>query len=221
MKKIIILISLFFILTGCTMNYSVSFNSNGFVYDNLYFEELVEKFTENETDDWNKLLSSRVHTVNIKDEFFEEIAKYQITLKGTYNSYEKYINDEYIKKYVGDMGIDENDDECTLSLNFNEGFKYNIYGSDSIPPHVENLKINVSFPYKIIDSNATSIEGDNLIWELSENSNLDKIYITYENPNKKEKSNGIAFNVLVVVIVVLAAVFIVLIATKNKKNNAL
>jgi len=202
------------------MEYNVTYSHDGILYDKLYVEELVDKFAESEPDDWTALIASRVHNINIRNEFFEELATYEIMLKSNYSDLNSFINDEYIMKYIGSIKLTEGD-ECTLNVNFNDALKYNLYGSEEIPPYIDSLKINITIPYKVSKSNATSVNGNIYTWELTPNSEINNIYFTYKNPKIASTTNNNAFNILIILIVVLLVAFLVIMKTKNKKNNAL
>lgn len=220
MKKLLIIILVALSLTGCTMEYNVTYSQDGIINDKLYMEELVSKFTEETPDDWGELVASRIHTINTRNEFFEELATYEITLNSNYSNLNKYINDVYIKKYVGNIELTDGD-ECTLNVNFNDALKYNLYGSEEIPPYTEALKINITIPYKVTKSNATSVNGNVYTWELTPNSKINNITFTYKNPKISSNTNNNSFDILIILIVILLVVFLIIMKNKNKKNNAL
>jgi len=202
------------------MEYNITYDQNSVIYDKLYVEELVEKFTESEPDDWEDLVDSRIHTINIRNEFFEELATYEITLNSTYADINNYTNDEYVKKYIGDITLTDGE-ERTFKVNFTDALKYNLHGSEEIPPYIESLKINISIPYSVSKSNATSSEGNVYTWELTPESKIDNITFTYKNPDKAVNTNEKSFDIVIILTGILLVVFIVIIKTKNKKNNAL
>ena len=220
MKKILLLILLIVFLSGCTMEYNVTFRKDGIINDNLYVEELLEWFAETEPDDWGELVATRIHSINIRNEFFEELATYEISLKNNYSDFKTFSNEKFVKKYAGDITISDGD-ESTLMVKFSDALKYNLYGSDDIAPYIESLKINVTFPYDVVKSNATSVKDNIYTWELSEKSKLDNIFITYKTPKTTDKTSEKTVDILIILIVVLLAVFIFIIRSKNKKNNAL
>lgn len=220
MKKILLTSILLLFLTGCSMEYNVTYDQNGFIYDKLYAEELVEKFTESEPDDWGALVASKIHTINIRNEFFEELATYEIALSSTYTDINNYKNDEYVKKYIGDITLTKGE-ESTFKVNFTDALKYNLYGSEEIPPYIESLKINITIPYNVSKSNATSSNGNVYTWKLTPESKIDNITFTYKNPEKAVNTNEKSFDILIILTGILLVVFIVVIITKNKKNNAL
>jgi hypothetical protein len=220
MKKILLISVLILFLTGCSMEYNVTYNQSNIISDKIYIEELVERFTESEPDDWGILVASKIHTINIRNEFFEELATYEITLKSTYDNLSNYTNDEYIKKYVGDITLTKGE-ESTFKVNFNNALKYNLYGSEEIPPYIDSLKINITIPYKVNKSNATSSNGNVYTWELTPESKIDNITFTYKNPEITVDTKEKSFDILMILTGILLVVFIIIIKTKNKKNNAL
>lgn len=220
MKRLIVVLCLL-VLSGCSIDYKVQFNTNNTVSDYLYTEELKINFDgESKPHDWGELINSRTRIINLRNEFFPEAATYEITLKNNYMSYEKYFNDKYFLEYVGNYKYTEGE-ECISTVVFNDNFKGKVYGDEILLPYAEKVSISVILPFKVVSSNATKVNGKTYIWELSENNKLDSIYVKYKNPKNDQKINEISFDILIAVIVVLAGVFVYIIISKNKKSNAL
>ena len=82
-KKIFCLFSLL-LLTGCSVNYSIIYEKNGSIKDNLTIEEGVAIFDNSKPDDWNDLFNSRIHDIKIMNEYNNEKNYYVINLNNTY-----------------------------------------------------------------------------------------------------------------------------------------
>jgi hypothetical protein len=220
MKKIIILLFLIITLSGCTIDYSVEFNSNGYVYDKMYVVEKYTNFPEYEPEEWNEIKNSKVSVIKILNETDEELAWYNISLKDTYHTFDEYFNNEYFTKYVGNYEY-EDGDICSMNIIFNDVFKFYAYGEDEYNVPIKDFTISVSFPYDVVDSNATSEENGVYTWKLSRDNQLDRIYIKYNNPKTSFNTNSFVFKTIVIIIFVFLALFVYIIFSKKKKSDAI
>ncbi len=218
-KKIFCLFSLL-LLTGCSVNYSIIYEKNGSIKDNLTIEEGVAIFDNSKPDDWNDLFNSRIHDIKIMNEYNNEKNYYVINLNNTYLDINKYFEDEFFKKYVGYSSY-ECDEECTIKVVFNEKFNEMVYGNISEDNYTSSFIINMSFPYRITESNADNIENKIVTWNLSRANQLSNLYIKYNNPVKKNELSNYLFNILIALSLIIIIIIMFKVIKKVKKSNEL
>jgi len=215
MKKILILICLLF-LTGCSVNYEITLKNN----------KIKERLTIIETDQslfdvrndagWTLRESFEMLINEEKDEF--SVEDYSIKSLNTDNqlgleyysdSSKTLINSSIINQCYTNPTIEINDN----IVSFNSGNEFTCY---EYYDNLETINIVLNTNYKVISSNADSVEDNKYMWTITEDGNKN-IEISYEQyVSKSSKATTI---ILIVGLVVIGSVVGYYIYNKCKKEN--
>jgi len=215
MKKILILICLLF-LTGCSVNYEITLKNN----------KIKERLTIIETDQslfdvrndagWTLRESFEMLINEEKDEF--SVEDYSIKSLNTDNqlgleyysdSSKTLINSSIINQCYTNPTIEINDN----IVSFYSGNEFTCY---EYYDNLETINIVLNTNYKVISSNADSVEDNKYMWTITEDGNKN-IEISYEQyVSKSSKATTI---ILIVGLVVIGSVVGYYIYNKCKKEN--
>lgn len=188
-KLIVCLILSLFLITGCGVEYNLSYNNSTFN------ENIVFKFVNNEN---NQL---------IKKYFEDNDFHVRYSYKGKY-LYEKQIKEDKntinvnlsSKYYRTDFSSSRVFDECFPTFNVLEDEKGNIiistgkgfYCWDYEYYFTDYININFSTDYKVIQHNANKVEDNTYIWKITED-NLNDFNINLIISNQKNNNSIIHF----------------------------
>jgi len=215
-KKIFILLAFTILLSGCNIEYNIKFDENFRVEDKFILTSKYDEFEENKPEYWGKFFGTRLSDSKFINPLFEEYSDYIQTSEKKYKDYNLYFDDEYLKMYVKNISLNENDD-YKFKVVFNDKFMNDVYSSENL----EELRINVEFPYKVLSSNATTNNDNIYTWIINKENEINEIYIEYRNPKILSTTNNITFKLIILTGIVLVIVFIYDIYKKNKKINDL
>ena len=178
MKKILLIIALL-LFTGCTAEYNLNF------YEDTVEEKITVIPTTSEEQENTQYLENRDFYAIIDQEksfLYERKQEKQENFDINEYSY-KYKFDEFKQSrfttcYDAYTLIDENN---IVTLSTSKKFNCMIY--DYMP--IDNLKINITTEYKVIENNADEVNGNTYTWNINnENASNKPIKISY---NKKQK----------------------------------
>ena len=144
------------------------------------------------------------------------------TVTNSYSNIEEYSN-----KFKSDVF-----DKVLLTKKNNEiSIKadqiYMLGGNYSHQLLYDEIKVNITIPYKVISSNADEVNGKTYTWNI-EKEKLKNIEISYKegskknsiNLNIKNKTYNINYGLIVIGVIMLIILSIVIVVSlKNKKNN--
>ena len=229
--KLIVIIFILILFTGCNANYSVNIRSDGKVE-----EKLTMSFDTNliEADDKNKFILDQIKNrrdnnmlvdYSIKKDIKSN--KSTITAKRIYKSLSDYIEkSEFLPilfektSYIDDYGI--------KGLQTTGEFYYdNIFDmSVSDEPTFDNIDIKVHSQFKLLENNASSIDSDNTMhWNINSENKIFSLNFKYNNSKRYDisikdylKENYMSIIVLVILIVSVG-IFIRFVIKQNKLTN--
>ena len=202
MKKIMILILLLLVVTGCSAEYNLSIEEN-----------IIKETLTLSTEEYDTLLKSDLYSqyqdeypININDEFlYYEPTK---RLEGV-KYYDKSLEETtygYIAKYEGSFTFNNYSNSRILNTAFkNKNIGYNrqekfyyIYIQDlkifDYDNSLTSIKVKIDLnDYEIIETNASSSVNNKLEWNFFKNDNNkdSKIIVKYE---KKQENEGTTNN---------------------------
>jgi hypothetical protein len=177
-KKNILLAVLIILLTGCSVNYNLVFK------DDL-IEETITITPENTQEKQNA-------------QQFENRDYYAIIDANNQKKYKKTIESDgnYIFNYKYDFSNFKNsrftscydaytltNDSGIITLSTSKKFKCTTYDYNE----VENITINISTEYKVVENNADEIDGNVYKWHINKNNKDNKPIKFSYNKNKKRK----------------------------------
>ena len=233
MKKIILLVVAILLLTGCNVKYEINITK-----DNIY--EKVSLISENEVDNesitsYDIPILSFVDDIGSSDENVEIDGLEYYNLNKEYNGFNNlYLNytfnwDNYLKSNivnnsVSSFRIDKDDNQISI---YTGSFIKAFEKSNGI----NNLEVvvNVSNDYDIITSNANSVVGNTLTWNITKdnyknsplnltikdktiNNNNNKPQINNNNHNNNENNNEIEVdNTRSIIIAVLSVILFLIV----------
>lgn len=215
-KYIFFLISVF-IITGCNVNYELSYN-DGIFNENIYFYENQKTFIDELSNQDNvDLLADEMYKLEKNNNIFNKNFKYNDTYAGY--EYVSTFNDNVTSlptianKCYENINITKNENTLIIQTS-NEFLCYDRF------KYLNNINLKFKTNYKIIDSNADEINENELIFKINENvKNYKPIYIKLELKNVIKKQSN---NIPLIFTIIIISIFISILAfvyIKRKKNN--
>lgn len=228
--KLLILLAFVFLVSGCSVKYNLTINE-----DSSINEEVIASENTNRLEAKTRLKGEQAfnYLYNMFKRHDEDIntnysTKNAITY-GTARVIHKDIYD-FASKFSSDIfervEVLKNDDEITITTTQKDKL-----GSGSVTSYVyDDIEINISIPFKVIENNADSISKNTYTWNIKKNEKEKIIKIVYrdnEFPNQANiKINNNKYNLKYeyfiiggIVLIILSIVIYVFI--KGKKNNVL
>ena len=212
LKKILLLLPILFLITGCGSTYEIEFTQNDTIKDSIsIFEDndVVEKYSSEDEDKLlNKILEFERGYDHYKRELYatNEVTGYKYTYEFTYNEYDAMSQ---LRKCYEDLTLDVT--ENTIELTTKGEFLCANYYKEM--PYIE---IIIKSDYKVAESNATSEEDNSLTWRINKNNyKNNNIHVVF-NKNEiieKEKESSLK-NIIIIVIFIIAIIFLI----KNRKK---
>ena len=229
MKKLILIICLVFLMTGCDVNYNITID------EDTFDEDIVLSFSKSNTsyDDISFYPDNKVPVYPTKEDkkfynskIVESVNSYDLIYSYSHDFY-SLKNSYFINNCFHDMMITESDNQ--IIINSGDGFACFI-GDDGL--RADSMKININTKLKVIENNADSVNGDTYTWIINENNYLGKeIYFKVERNNKsgglttlKEniiKEDGASSLTIVIVlsIMIIGGLIYLFVRYKKNKNN--
>lgn len=179
MKKIVLVISILF-LTGCTVEYNLHFSS-----DSIKEQITIIPETNQEQENTKTLEKTEYFAIIDKNRNLPyEVKQNKI---GNYTSYtytydygfSEFKQSSFTRCYDAYTILEENN---IISLNTSKKFNCMVYNYNKI----DNIKINITTDYKVIESNADEINGNVYTWNIN-NSNYENKSIKFSYNIKQKR----------------------------------
>ena len=223
-KKIIFVILMLVLLSGCKAKYSLKINKDGSVDETLVATETPEYFDTYKHTSVGKVISYVImpYIDVLNDKKYEVTNNVNInsdsgvTVKKKYNSFKDYIGNSVIySQFTDKINYEENGDKVSISLTGK--FSSSDQNQSYVP--IKDGKVSITVPYKVTDSNADKVDGNTYIWLFDNNKGEEReIRISYT----KSKLLNLDFNysaIIIVALIVILAIFAFVVYTKYKKSN--
>lgn len=233
--KIISLLFISFVLTGCSVEYNLIINEDKTVTEKIEITDLISNF---ESKGFNISLNDYLDTLIESYEKDKDFKNYDITkildntvygiqFNTTYNSISEYIDS--VKKYdhiIGNINTSNKNNRYSISTDgvWGSGIFRPDDGSNRLLDTVVNVKVQ-SY-YDIIDSNAHQVyENTNTYEWMFDSSNYENgiIEISFDDNvlvNNNEVSNFTSNNIfLIIILIVVSAVFIFIWINRRRSNK--
>lgn len=212
LKRILLLIPVTLLITGCGSTYEIEFTQDNKIKDTIsIFEEndKVKKLTKEDEDKLlNTLLDFERGYEHYKRELYttEEITGYKYTYDFTYEEYDAMS--QLRKCYEGlTLNVTEN----TIELKTEGEFLCATYYKE-----MPSMEITIKSDYKIVDSNAQMQDGNKATWKINKtNYKKNNIEITFDKNNINEEEKELPIKNIIIIILFLIAVIYIL---KNRKK---
>lgn len=199
MKKILILLTLVVLLTGCSANVNITVTSN-----NIEEEIIINAYSDRDTN---------------KAQIYSSFRKYMpvfnnVPLSDTepdtkkdgveyYTRREQDLGSGYRFEYKYKYNFDDYKNSRTVKLGFNSrtiqrnpGDKNIMISTDSGGlkffeqyPDLETVTVNIKSAYKMIENNADFVNGNVYTWVLRKGTKK-SIYLLLDDPNAVQQSSG-------------------------------
>ena len=200
-RNLIFIISAILLLSGCTVDYNLSIDSD-FINENISFIE----------NDMSKLDTIRTYGTFISDNGIGMSLNYKFNLENYQNSKSVYNCYKY-------FNVSNTDDTYTIStskdfLCFNEDY-----------PLLEQVNVNITTKYKVLETNATIIDGDTYSWVINKtNAENSQIIIKFQTKSDNMFADIINEDnkFLILIIGMLGVIGIIIVSyvyLKSRKNN--
>lgn len=219
MKKIIFIISILFLLSGCTSSYNLEIKNDEFIESidvKILNEEIPssEVISEIEVDD-----QITPFLENKYPAFFSDKEKYY---DKTVNYNENDIDVNLSYKYTAEEFKNANSlNTCFNNLVFDDVESYYIHAyGEFYCLYSEEMYINIKTDNKVLMSNAHKIEGNVYSWKIDA-SNKNDIDIEFEVSKGFPLKSVIKYGSIVLVGVIIILVIYLSLRHINKKNNSL
>ena len=200
-------------LNGCTIDYKLSINGKTFKENLKIIETDVSKFDLKEEDSlsvrelFTKEVKGDIYSAREgKSKLIDNDHELGIIYKNKTNDYISASSINYC--YSEPIFTRKNKD---VTIDTGEDFLcYDLY------ENIESIRIIIKTNNKVISSNAHEINGNNYIWNITENGSK-RIMLSYE-----ERDFNLIYSIIIITVVILIA--IITISTLKKlriKNNSI
>ncbi|MGN0966624.1 MAG: hypothetical protein ACI4OP_03410 [Candidatus Coprovivens sp.] len=213
LKKIVLLLPLLLLITGCGSTYEIEFTQNNTIKDTIsIFEDSdkVERFSKKDEEDFlNKLLDFERGYEHYKRELYttEDITGYKYTYDFTYEEYDAMSQ---LRKCYEDLTLNVTDDK--IELKTKGEFLCATYHNEM--PYME---ITIKSDYKIEDSNANTQNSNTATWKITKNNYKNTpIEITFDKNDviEEEEKEFPIKNIIIIALFIIALIYIL----KNRKK---
>ena len=229
MKKIVLFLSLLFLVSGCSINYNLEFSGEDIL------EEIDFSLTESEYDEWNSNQSEKFEEdgyvyfnsqqlLAFSDDY-EELHKRILNRNG--NSYDVNYSYKYnYKNYNTSMVIDS----CFSEYNIlNKDDYYYVKLDGPFTCFYDDMNINIKTDRKVIHTNGEYNNGV-YTWKITEDNfkdfelifhiDKDEVFDELEVIDDVKKENNIQISDIIWIIILGAAfVGLIILSKKFKKTN--
>jgi hypothetical protein len=229
MKKIVLFLSLLFLVSGCSINYNLEFSGEDIL------EEIDFSLTESEYDEWNSNQSEKFEEdgyvyfnsqqlLAFSDDY-EELHKRILNRNG--NSYDVNYSYKYnYKNYNRSMVIDS----CFSEYNIlNKDDYYYVKLDGPFTCFYDDMNINIKTDRKVIHTNGEYNNGV-YTWKITEDNfkdfelifhiDKDEVFDELEVIDDVKKENNIQISDIIWIIILGAAfVGLIILSKKFKKAN--
>ena len=229
-KKILIILFLIIIISGCRVSYEVKVNEDLSVNEKVTASENTDRMKSRTNLDINQSVSylyKIYKTENMADDKFSIISADSTTSATVNNSY-KDIK-EYSDNFKTDIFKENIDCEKNnhIKLEFNQS---GLIDSKASNRYVyDQIDVTFEIPFEVINHNADSVHGNKYSWIIrADEAEYKKILIEF-NGEKPKNTATIKFGdqmfhigyeyLFIVGAVIVVGILIVVIYVKNKKNN--
>ena len=220
-KKLLMVLVSLFILTGCSVDYNITFDKDMKVNETMYATETDEFFSNYPNSSYQRvigfILEPNLDFLNHND-YNVNIDEYSgnkgVKIERDFLDFNEFKNTSKIYlQAVDNIEFIEDGSYITLkakvSINTNEQNQEKYY--------VSNLKLNIELPFVVKDSNADMVKKNIYTWNFDKNNNNREIIITFN----KDKLN-IDYKLYIIIAGSILAVLLVYFGIKYKvktRNN--
>ncbi len=235
MKKIILLLGMVILLSGCSATYDIEIYNND-INEQLSFWDDSSKIVE--LDGEEEGTEEQIEPLNygkMVDNFYKEQVQafdnegsiflkqkkltdhYKYGIKYSY----KYSTDNYKNAYIPNTLIKYFNflkEKNIYILSTGEGATADIYNEHKT---LDNLTIHLKTNHKVKNNNADRVDGYNYYWDINRSNYTDKkIYIELDTKDKVNNYEGeITTTIIIVLSIAIFALIVIIFLNKKRKSN--
>lgn len=218
MKKLILLICLAFLVTGCDVSYELKINADETFDEKATFSFLNQEMTVDDLSIYiktNQPISNERYEVKNYDSHIYTDGIYNDLVYDYMHDIDSFRRSTFVDTCYPDMEITENDDEIVIKSG--TGFKCLNPDNGVITDQVD---ITIVSELDVISNNADEINGNAYLWTVNESNVQDKEVNLVLKKNKKnsiDRNYFLLFGIIGVIVVILGiGLFLI---SKNRQNN--
>lgn len=227
-KKIILLILVILLFTGCSVNYDLYINGDLTVNEKVTASEVSDSLktkTGMEPKNAANSLYELYKIDGVKYSFTTSENNSVITSTATtsfksLDDYEEYFKSDIIKE------VNITKKGSYITLKYKQDVPLSVTASRSLI--YDSIAVNINVPFKVTENNADKVKGNTYTWYINKDGELKDIKITF---NKDETINSKTFNfgffeinvnyqiAMLVGLILIVLLIVLFVYIKNKKNN--
>ena len=228
-KKILTLILLIFMISGCSVEVNIDISDNKIkesnditIYQNaIYTKEILRTSFR----DYIPIYASNLIVDTVPDQPFSDVLYYNKNTTDLGNGYrfnysydfdiDKYGDARTIKDSFRDYSYSYRNDIISLSTD-SEGL---IYFNDY--PLLEEVTVNIETDYFVEENNADSVNGNTYTWVFNKDSkkSIDIVIDTSKSGDRVLGIVNVSTLVTIGVVIGIILIILVLLLIRNRKNN--
>lgn len=228
-KKILTLILLIFMVSGCSVEVNLDISDNKIKESNditvlenaIYTKEILRTSFR----DYIPIYSSDLIVDTVPDQPFSDVLYYNKNTIDLGNGYrfnysydfdiDKYGDARTIKDGFRDYSYSYRNDIISLSTD-NEGL---IYFNDY--PLLEEVTVNIKTDYLVEENNADSVNGNTYTWVFNKDSkkSIDIVIDTSKSGDRVLGIVNVSTVITIGVVIGIVLIILVLLLIRNRKNN--
>ena len=224
MKKVILALLCVIILSGCKAEYNITFDKKMNVDEELFGYENDEFYDSYTNSSYNRVISfilepsldyfnNNDYSIKTGDFDGNKGAK----INRSFNNFNEYKEISKIyKEAVNDISYNEDNGivtiKATVHINTDEQNQEKYYVSD--------LKLNITLPFEVKDSNADSVNKNTYTWNFNKENNNREIVLSFDkNKIKVDYTMYIIFGSIALVLIIIVMFFYFKVKNRDKLNE--
>lgn len=228
-KRILLILFLVIMISGCSVEYNVKINKDLSVNDVVYISENTDRLKSRTNMDVNqsvKFLYDIYKFKNMGEKDYSITSSSYTTKVSASNSYRNL--EEFAKTYRCDITDSPTYYESDGIIHLGITQTNYIDSSASSRPVYDDITFKIEVPFKVTYHNAEEVKNNQYIWHIKKDSELKTIKIEFDSKKIDNKMSfgfgknkiDIAYGwILLVVFIVFIGIAILFTYTKNKKSN--
>ncbi len=223
-KKILFIIGILILCSGCSATYKITINDDGSVNETLAASEDTEFFSNYPNSSVGRvvgnILEPYLNTLNSKEYSVStniQETKGGATISKKYDSIESYIKNSILyNQFTNKINYSTDGDKVTISAkgafekNTQEIGVFNVNSSDII----------IELPYKVLENNADEVDGKIYIWKFDEkDTNIREIKLVYDKSKIYNDTSYLTYIAIGVIILFLAGMVYLYLRFTGKRKS--
>ena len=227
-NKIILLILVMLLFSGCSVKYNLYINEDLTVNEEVTATEMSNELKTMTGQDPKVAANSiynyyKIDGVKYSVSTVSDTSKTTGTASTSFNSLEDY--EDYFKSdIIKEVNITKKG--SLITLEYKQDVPLNDYDSQSLV--YDDIEVNIEVPFKVTKHNADDVDGNTYTWNIKKDGKLKKIKITFnkDQTDISKKINlfgflevNVKYSVLFAIGIALVLLIIVLIVYRQNKIN--